>query len=202
MSQKDEKASTNPMIVMLDEETGDKYARAVGQKGLGEEHEMDWLIRDLSLELKTWGHTGGDGSKLILKSDGERAIVVVREALGRLHGGRIVPEVPAKGESQSNGRVEEAGKTVREFTRVLKEQVEDKAKVKLDSQDEILLWMIRWAAMLSSRYLCGRDGRTAYERRRGKKCKVPVVAFAEKVWFQEIRDTKERKNKLSTEWKE
>ena len=29
-----------------------------------------------------------------------------------------------------------------------------------------------------------------------------MVAFAEKVWFKEIRDTKERKNKLSTEWKE
>ena len=49
MSEKDEKANVNPLIVMLDEETNDKYARAVGQKGLGEAHEMDWLIKDMSI---------------------------------------------------------------------------------------------------------------------------------------------------------
>ena len=36
-----------------------------------------------------------------------------------MHGGIVVQEGPAVGESQSNGRVEEAGKTVREFVRVL-----------------------------------------------------------------------------------
>ena len=34
-SKKAELASEHPMLVMLDEETGDKYARAVGKKGLG-----------------------------------------------------------------------------------------------------------------------------------------------------------------------
>ena len=165
MSQQDEKANTNPIIVMLDEETNDKYARAVGQKGVGVEHEMDWLIKDMSLEMKAWWHAGGDGSSLILKSDGEKPIVAVREALAKYHGGRIVPDLPAKGESQSNGAVEEAGKTCREFTRVLKEQLEDKAKVKLESKDDVIQWMVRWGAMLCSRYLCGHDGRTAYERR-------------------------------------
>ena len=33
-------------------------------------------------------------------------------------------ESPAKGESQSNGAVEEAGKTVREFARLFKDVVE------------------------------------------------------------------------------
>ena len=37
MSHHDESAHENPMLVMVDERTGDKYARAVGQKGLGEE---------------------------------------------------------------------------------------------------------------------------------------------------------------------
>ena len=70
MSKEDEKAHENPLIVMIDEETGEKYARAVGQKGIGTNQEMDWLIKDLREELKAWGHTGGQEGKLILKSDG------------------------------------------------------------------------------------------------------------------------------------
>ena len=50
--------------------------------------------------------------------------------------------------SQSNGRVEEAGKTVREFVRVLKEQIEGKTNVMLQCDDVIIQWMIRWAAMM------------------------------------------------------
>ncbi len=36
INKEDELASENPFIVMIDEETGDKYARAVGHKGLGQ----------------------------------------------------------------------------------------------------------------------------------------------------------------------
>ena len=40
-------ASENPRIVMLDQETGNKYMRAVDQKGVGEEGEMRWLVKDM-----------------------------------------------------------------------------------------------------------------------------------------------------------
>ena len=99
LSKEDEKAHKNPIMVMTDEETGEKYARAVGQKGLGDNHEMDWLIKDKHEELKSWGHAGGESGHMILKSDGERAIVAVRSALAKFHGGRVIPEGPAKGES-------------------------------------------------------------------------------------------------------
>jgi len=209
MSEEDRKACQNPIFAMVDEETGEKYARAVGRKGLGTEGEMDWLIKDVSAELKAWGHSGGDGVSLILKSDGERAIVAVREAVAKYHGGRVIPEAPAKGESPSNGTVEEAGKTAREFTRVLRYQLESKAGMEIKVDDIIVLWMIRWAAMMCSRYLIGKDGRTAYERRRGRRCKLhvvafgeTVVAFGETVWYRRIRTSKDRKDKFSTEWEE
>ena len=131
---------------------------------------------------------------------GERAIVAVREALGKYHGGKVVPEAPARGESQSNGTAEEAAKTVREFTRVFKEHIEDKAGIKVECGDNITLWIIRWAAMVCSRYLVGKDGRTAYERRRGRKCKDQIVAIGEKVWYKKVREGKERKDKFESEW--
>ena len=49
MSSMDEVASKSPILVGLDETTGGKYARAVGQKGLGREGELDWLINGATL---------------------------------------------------------------------------------------------------------------------------------------------------------
>ena len=94
MSQEEEKASRNPLLVMLDETTGNKYMRAVGRKGMGESRDMEWLVKDLHEELKSWGYPGGDGNRMIVRSDGERSIVAVREALSRYHGGQITPERP------------------------------------------------------------------------------------------------------------
>ena len=48
MSKKDEDAKEFPLIVAVDEETGDKFARATGKKGVGEAGECDWLINELS----------------------------------------------------------------------------------------------------------------------------------------------------------
>ena len=136
----------------------------------------------MSDELKAWGHPGEGENQFILKSDGEPSIVALKEALAKYHGGRVSPELAGKGESQSNGAAEEAGKTVREFTRVMKEQLEDKAKMKLKPSDLIIQWMVRWAAMVTSRFLMGKDGRTPIERRRGRKCTIPVCPCAETVW--------------------
>ena len=74
---------------------------------------MKWLIDDMQRELKSWGHPGGESSHMIFKSDGEASIRLIRDRLAKQHGGKIVMESPAQGESQSNGTVEEAGKTVR-----------------------------------------------------------------------------------------
>ena len=81
-----------------------------GEKGLGQNGEMDWLVRDASAELKTWGHAGGESGSIILKADGEKPIGAVRDAIAKFHGGRVGIEGPSKGESASNGRAEEAGK--------------------------------------------------------------------------------------------
>ena len=123
------------MIVMVDEETGEKYARSVSQKGLGEDGELEWLVEDMQKELKNWGHSGGEQCHLIFKSDGESSIKAVRDKLARKMGGRIVMEQPAQGESQSNGTVEEAGKIVREFVRLVKDVLESNLQVKIGTRE-------------------------------------------------------------------
>lgn len=54
-----------------------------------------------------------------MKSDDEPAIVAVRKALARCHGGRATPEQPPTGEHQANGSAEKAERTIRDQARVL-----------------------------------------------------------------------------------
>ena len=124
-------------------ETGERYARATGRKGVGQEGEMDWLIKDMSEELKLWGHQGGENGKVIAKCYKESSVITLRDAIGKYHGGCFIPESPPKGESQANGCVEESVRIVREYTRVFKEQLEDKAGMKIQSNAAITQWMVR-----------------------------------------------------------
>ena len=55
LTKEDETGNKNPMVVMVDESSGEKYARSVSQKGLGEDGEMEWLLEDMRKELKNWG---------------------------------------------------------------------------------------------------------------------------------------------------
>ncbi len=169
---------------------------------MGDNNEMDWLIKDLDEELKSWGYPGGDKEELIFKYDGERSIVAVREALAKYHGGKITPELAPKGESSSNGRVEEVGKTVRGLVKVLKDQMESKTHMTIDSSDIIMQWLVRWAALLYSRYKTGSDGKTAYQRQKGKPCRMEVVPFGELVMYKKLKQTGQRKSILDSDWEE
>ena len=80
--------------------------------------------------------------------------------------------------------------------------MEDQAKMVVSGNEVAVQWLVRWAAMLVSRYLVGKDGRTGYERRRGRKCTIPCVPFGEVVWYREVRQNKYQVGKLSTEMKE
>ena len=202
MSKEEETASSNPLMVMIDESTGNKYMRAVGQKGLGENGEMDWLIKDMHEELKSWGYPGGGVNELIFRSDGENAIRAVREKLAMYHGGKITPEQPPTGESQSNGKVEEAGKTIRSMAKVFKDMIEDKIEEEIASDSIIMQWLVRWAAMLYSRYKVGPDGKTAYERQKGRKCKMEVVPFGEKIMFKRLKTSGEKKSIMESKWED
>ena len=88
MSREDEKASANALLVVADERTGSRFARATEVNGLVGEGSIDWLIADISRALKSWGHSGGPGQELIVNSDSE-------SRHNRTQGG--VYEVPRRG---------------------------------------------------------------------------------------------------------
>ena len=52
----------------------------------------------------------------------------------------------------------------------------------------IMQWLVRWAAMLLSRYRVGEDSKTPYERQKGKACDLEVVLFGE-MWFRTLSES-------------
>ena len=71
----------------------------------------------------------------------------------------------------------------------------------MKGNDIVALWLVRWAAMMPSRFLVGKDGKTAYERRRGRKCNIQTEKFGEKVWYKELKSKTEKQHKLDPLWK-
>ena len=122
------KASANPILVIVDEESGERFARMTGCKGLGESGSMDWLFQEISRTWKSWGHTDGPEQQLIVKFDGEPALVAVCEAAIKYYGGKAIQERPAKGQKAENGLIEAAGKDTRELFCSFISQVEKRKK--------------------------------------------------------------------------
>ena len=120
---------------------------------------VDKLIEDIA----DWGHTD-----IVLKTDGEPAIVAVTEAVIRYHGGNVITENPAKGQKAENGLIEGAGQTVREYVCTFISKIEDGIDDKFPLDSNLHSWVVRWAAICYSRCTVGKDGRTAYERMRGR----------------------------------
>ena len=104
------------------------------------------------------------------------------------------------GEHQSNGEVENAVQRVEGQVRTIKDSLEARYKGKLSANHPIVPWLWGYAASVITRYAIGEDGRTAFERVRGKKFKTMLAEFGESVRF--MIPESEGKNKWKVRWEE
>ena len=114
----------------------------------------------------------------------------------------MTPEQPPKGEHAINGRVEEAGRTIRYMVRVLKLQLEAKIGMEVSMTEPIIKWMVRWAAMMRSRFRTSSGNTTAYEKQTGRRCQSEVVPFAEKVRYRKLSQPDGKNAIMSPKWEE
>ena len=166
-----------PQLVMIDHGHGRVWAYIVPNKGVFDG--AAWLPKRIVQDLN---NTGYENSRIQLKSDQEPSIVALQTAIQEFKTG-VIPINSPVGESESNGRVENAIRRVQEKVRVLRHQVEQNIKEPIDDNAPIMAWLIRWAAEFISKYSVGDDGRTPYERVRHEQCKVPVVPFGETIMY-------------------
>ena len=65
-----------------------------------------------------------------------------------------------------------------------------------------MAWLVEYASVLWNRYAVSSDGKTAYERLRGKKSRVLDLDFGERVMWRRAIAIGHRTDKLDSVWDE
>ena len=168
------------LVVLIGREkvTGAYFASAVPTKGSSGRFAVDKAIDYI--------HGQGDtGARIVIKTDQEPAICTWAKDLveAREEGRTIVEQSPVRS-SGSNGRAERAAQTIEGQIRVLLLSLEEHLGFKVDAREPIVSYLPEFAAFLLNRLEVGKDGKTPYERTKGKKSKVLGVHFGEKVLYK------------------
>ena len=145
---------------------------------------------------------GDGGGDIIIKSDQEasiRALVKdIVEERGDESGKRTIIEEAPKGSKGSNGVVERGVQTMEGQLRVLKSAFEERVGQRVDAEARVVTFMAEYGAYLVNRLEVGKDGKTAYERSKGKQGKVLGVEFGEKLMYKV--KPKDKMEKINPRW--
>jgi hypothetical protein len=169
-----DKASTT-VLVMRAHKTRVTFANVVLAKGRDQEASVDLVASN----LKKLGH-----KKIILKADQEPAIVDLVNGVIDKRAEETLPEFSPVGDHRANGVAERAVQEVEDQVRTMKGALQRRLGVAIETSHPVMTWMIEHAAGLISRYLVGHDGRTAYQRHTGKKCREDIREFGESVLYK------------------
>ena len=168
---------SQPVLVGRDRKTGMFFAHAVPYKGAG----VEWVAQQMARDISKCGYHG----RVVLRSDQEPASQDLMGEVARLRGDLpTVLEASPVGDSQSNGFVERAVRSVEEMIRTHKIALEAKVGEKLSISHSAIGWMIEHCADILNKCQVGRDGRTPYERLKGKKYGGTFMEFGSPVMLR------------------
>ena len=169
-------------MVMVNHEDGGIYAYAT--PGTGIQGDRYWLPNRMAKDID---NSGSKEVQVPIKSDQEPAVVTVQEEIRELRRGRTICVNSPVGESECNGRAENAIRRVEVKVRTLRSFIEDRTKSKIDMATPFATWLIRWAGEILTKYTRGKDGKTAWERRRKEPCSKAIVPIGEKVLYLPLK---------------
>ena len=166
-----------PNLQIKDESTGMLWSSTIPAKG------PDTFATNFVLScLDETGY-----QRAILKSDNENSIKALKSSVKAASKVELVLEEGKTGDKPSVGSVESAVKETKRQCRAMKSSLEEKWQMAIPDRHPVWTWLGRHGCFLISRYRVGPDGRTPYERLKGKKWKRPMVTFGEKVWFRPLK---------------
>jgi hypothetical protein len=149
--------------------------------------------------LELMAECGDADRDVILKTDQEAAIkFLVDDVCMNRTGARTIKELVPKGSKGSNGVVERAVQSVEQVLRTMKSALDERMGVKIDIKHPINTWLCEFAGYMMNRMEVASDGKTPYERIKGKKAEVLGLEFGEKVlWKYHVGKKME---KLNARW--
>ena len=184
---------TTAIQVAKDRRTRMIFAHMVPRKGLTHMHGAIEMVKD----IEKLGY-----KEVILKSDNEPALRSVQEEVKKRRVEPTIIDNSPVGDSRSNGAAERAVQAVGEQVRVLRKALEGRVGYQVPGSHPIVAWIIEHAADVLSKYQIGDDGKTGYERLKGKKYDKELAEFGERVHYRYDYDKKTMLNKLEARWGE
>ena len=113
------------------------------------------------------------------------------------------PEHFSVSSSKSNGYIERAIQSVSGKIRVMLDALEARLGRAIPTTGTgTPAWLVEYASVLWNRHAVSADGKTAYERIRGKKSRMLGLEFGEQVHWRRAVVTGHRKDKLDSVWAE
>mgnify|MGYP003336159420 FL=1 len=109
-----------------------------------------------------------------------------------------VPESSAVGESQSNGRAENALQQFEDLARTLKAALEARLGKKVPLDHPVTLWLVEHTASIMNCHFVAEHGKTPYEFVHGKRSKGRTAEFGEKVLYHV---PKKLRSKMNLRWR-
>ena len=138
--------------------------------------------------------------RCIYQTDGEYPILAhKRDVCSKTEGRELLSRESPVGEHQANGSAENAVKVIKGVVRTLVIAAQAKWKHRLPFGHPLVLWASTYAAQSINRFKIGDDGKTAEQRRTGKRWEKVVVPFGERIQVKElVKDA--RKRDLEPRW--
>ena len=170
---------TVPIMVLRDRATQMTCSMIVREKGIGDGH----VVRRVIAFIRELGY---DGKKLVLKSDQESSVNAVLVRVAQKREGETFLEHSPLRSSGSNGIIERGIKDVQRHIRSMKSAIDERINTDLSGSSNVLCWLVEFAAFLINSYSVGHDGKTPYERLKGKKSNMFGFEFGERVLFRRV----------------
>ena len=172
--------------------TGTYFATTVPMKGSMGYFTVE-KVKDMVDEV------GDTAQTIIIKTDQEASVgCLVEDVVKDRELGKTIVEQSPAGSSQSNGVVERAVQGLEGQMRVMLLALEGRVGRTVDPEEAIVTFLPEYAAYLLNRLEVGKDGKTAYERVRGKRATVVGLEFGEKVLWRKRKA--DRMAKLRSRW--
>ena len=105
------------------------------------------------------------------------------------------------GSSGSNGFIERAIQDEEDQVQTIKLALESNLGEMIPSDHTTVPWLVECAAVLLNGGQVGADGKTSYERLKGKAASLPGVQFGGRILWRSNAPARDRKHKMDSAWK-
>ena len=163
------------ILVVKDDKSKYIGAHVVPVKGAGDDR---YAAEKMRGDIQWMGY-----SRVLLRSDNEPAIVSVLTDVLKGLKVDVVDQTaatqPPAYDSKANGSIENAVRLVQGHLRTMLGCLESRVQRRIPRDHPIMAWLVKHVAWLITVRSRSRDGRTAYERLRGKPFSRRMVGFGE-----------------------